>query len=185
MFLGMRRTSRSQTAWSAESPPIRSTSGPLPLACISERILSNTAMWPSCIGVAQYSVHSPRNERGTVIVGAREGTVTVTTAPAGRGSAEPKVARTGAPRGIRATVLVPAPWSGDADQSQDERSGRRDNPGEAGKAGMRSGAGRPPDRSIRHSVVREVRAACPHRLVPQVFGNRAGTVGQETIWVHG
>jgi hypothetical protein len=147
-----------------------------PLACISETSLSNTAMWRSYIGIAQYSVDSPRNERGTVIVSARGGTVTVTTAPARARQHRAEGGEDGGATGYPVERAGAGAVVEDADQSQDERSGRRDSPGEAGKAGMRSGAGPPPG-SIRHSVVREVRAACPHRLCLQVFGNRAGTVG--------
>ena len=49
-----------QNEWSAESPPIRSTSGPLPGTCSSEITRSNTAMLRSNSGSAQYSVDRPK-----------------------------------------------------------------------------------------------------------------------------
>ena len=49
-----------QNEWSAESPPIRSTSGPLPGTCRSEITRSSTGMSRSKIGSAQYSVDRPK-----------------------------------------------------------------------------------------------------------------------------
>ena len=57
-----------QNEWSAESPPIRSTSGPLPGTCSSESTRSNTGMLRSNRGSAQYSVDSPKYEAGTGVV---------------------------------------------------------------------------------------------------------------------
>ena len=53
-FLGI------QNEWSAESPPMRSTSGPLPGTCRSESTRSNTGMLRSNRGSAQYSVDRPK-----------------------------------------------------------------------------------------------------------------------------
>ena len=57
-----------QNEWSAESPPIRSTSGPLPGTRRSESTRSNTGMFRSNRGSAQYSVESPKYDPDTGVV---------------------------------------------------------------------------------------------------------------------
>jgi hypothetical protein len=56
--------------WSAESPPTRSTNGPSPGTCSIVSTRSNSVIRHAYSGSAQYSVDSPKNDRGTAASGA-------------------------------------------------------------------------------------------------------------------
>jgi hypothetical protein len=52
--------------------------GPVPGACSRRSVRSNKLSLRANSGIAQYSVEIPKYDRGTVIIGARRLTVTVT-----------------------------------------------------------------------------------------------------------
>ena len=76
--------SGSQNVWSAESPPTRRISGPSPRTRTRDRARSSSGICPDHSGSAQYSVESPRYERGTAVRAASA--ATDTTAETGAGA---------------------------------------------------------------------------------------------------
>ena len=122
--------------WSAESPPIRRTRGPLPGTCTSDSTRSNTGMSRSNRGNAQYSVESP-SRRGDAVSSrrrsdrqhrAREPDGLDTHRP-GMGCDRRRVGVIG-PRVARGRTVIPS-WSGSASAVADASSA-------AGRAPMRA-----------------------------------------------
>ena len=97
---GMRFGFGAQNEWSAESPPIRSTSGPSPCACSIDSPRSYTGVLRSNSGSPQYSVERPNHEPGTGVLSAFAGIVRVAW------GSDPAAAAAGADRGARCAVVV-------------------------------------------------------------------------------